>query len=150
MKLISVEKAILNIVSNISEIKKSEKVKLIDSLGRILSKSVNSKRNNPNQNVSAMDGFAVKKNNLKNRFKIIGEAKAGSPFNGKIKNDETVQIFTGAFVPKGANTVVIQENVSYVNDSEIMSLINLKSGQHIRKKGVDLKIGQIVAKKNTS
>ena len=146
--LISVNKAISDITSKILEIKKAEKINLKNSLGRILSKPVISKRNNPYQAVSAMDGFAVNKNNFNKKFKIIGEAKAGSPFKKTIKKNEAVQIFTGAFVPKGANTIIIQENVSYTNDNEFIALENIKRDQNIRKKGIDLKIGQIVAKEN--
>ncbi len=146
-KLISVKKAIFYIVSNISELKKREKVSLEKSLGRILFKSVISKRNNPSENVSAMDGYAVDSSNKKKRFKIIGESKAGTPFKGKVKKNETVQIFTGAFIPKGTDSVIIQENVSYIHNEINFSNI-LKRGQNIRKKGNDIKIGQIVAYEN--
>lgn len=146
--LISVNKAILNITSKIMEIKKFEKINLNNSLGRILSKPVISKRNNPYQAVSAMDGFAVNYNNINKKFKIMGESKAGSPFKKILKKNEAVQIFTGAFVPKGANTIIIQENISYICDREFITFQDLKKDQNIRKKGVDLKIGQIVANKN--
>ena len=57
--LLSVDKAISAIVKKILPLKKEEKIKLSDSLGRILSKNVISKRNNPSEDTSAMDGFAV-------------------------------------------------------------------------------------------
>ena len=143
--LISVKKAISNIVSKIPAIKKNEKVNLYECFGRILSKPVISKRNNPNEDVSAMDGFAINIKNMKNKFTIIGESKAGKPFKKTVKKNETVQIFTGAFLPKGTNSIVVQEDVRYINNKEIIVSKKLKKKQHIRKKGVDLKIGQIVA-----
>ena len=61
--LLSVDQAISAIVKKILPLKKEEKIKLSDSLGRILSKNVISKRNNPSEDTSAMDGFAI---NIKN------------------------------------------------------------------------------------
>ena len=108
--LLSVDQAISAIVKKILPLKKEEKIKLSDSLGRILSKNVISKRNNPSEDTSAMDGFAIHSKSITNEFKIIGESSAGNPFKGKVGKNETVQIFTGSFLPKGTDTVIIQEN----------------------------------------
>ena len=131
--LISVNKAILNITSKIMEIKKIEKINLNNSLGRILSKPVISKRNNPYQAVSAMDGFAVNYNNINKKFKIMGESKAGSPFKKILKKNEAVQIFTGAFVPKGANTIIIQR-IFHICDIEFITFQDLKKIKILEKK----------------
>ena len=93
--LLSVDQAISTLVKNILPLKNEEKIKLSDSLGRILSKNVISKRNNPSEDTSAMDGFAINSKNSTNKFKIIGESSAGNPFNGKVGKNEAVQIFTG-------------------------------------------------------
>ncbi len=147
--LLSVDKAISAIIKKIPLIKKEEKIKLSDSLGRILSKNVISKRNNPSEDTSAMDGFAINSLNSNNEFKIIGESSAGNPFKGKVGKHETVQIFTGSFLPKGTNTVIIQENVKILNSDIIINTKPFKKNQNVRKKGVDLKLGEIVAEKNT-
>ena len=147
--LLSVDQAISAIVKNISLSKKEEKIKLSDSLGRILSKNVISKRNNPSEDTSAMDGFAINSMNYSNEFKIIGESSAGNPFKGKVGKNETVQIFTGSFLPKGTNTVIIQENVKNINSDMITNTVLFEKNQNVRKRGVDLKLGQIVVKKDT-
>ena len=148
-ELLSVDQAISAIVKNISLSKKEEKIKLSDSLGRILSKNVISKRNNPSEDTSAMDGFAINSMNYTNEFKIIGESSAGNPFKGKVGKNETVQIFTGSFLPKGTNTVIIQENVKNINSDIITNTVLFEKNQNVRKRGIDLKLGQIVVKKNT-
>lgn len=147
--LLSVDKAISAIVKKISLLKKEEKIRLSDSLGRILSRNVTSQRNNPTEDTSAMDGFAINSINNNNEFKIIGEASAGNPFKGKVGKNETVQIFTGSFLPKGTNTVIIQENVKNVNSYAIINTVPFKKNQNVRKKGIDLKLGELVVKKNT-
>lgn len=147
--LLSVDKAISTIVKNISLLKKEEKIKLSDSLGRILSRNITSQRKNPTEDTSAMDGFAINSINNTNEFKIIGESSAGNPFKGKVGKNETVQIFTGSFLPKGTNTVIIQENVKNVNSDTIINTVTFKKNQNVRKKGIDLKLGELVVKKNT-
>ena len=87
--LLSVDQAISAIVKKILPLKKEEKIKLSDSLGRILSKNVISKRNNPSEDTSAMDGFAINIKNSTNEFKIIGESSAGNPFVDKVGKNET-------------------------------------------------------------
>ena len=68
-----------------------------------------------------MDGFAINSINNTNEFKIIGESSAGNPFKGKVRKNETVQIFTGSFLPKGTNTVIIQENVKNLSSDIIIN-----------------------------
>ena len=140
--LLSLDSAIEKIRSNF-EIVSSEDVFLQNALGRCLSKPVISKINNPRFNVSSMDGYAINYNdyiNLKSKNKsqnkefiqlnVIGEASAGKPFLKKIKSSETVRIFTGAKLPKGSDTVVIQEDVkksgvkNYIS-TNILSLIHI-------------------------
>ena len=147
--LLSVDQAISAIVKKILPLKKEEKIKLSDSLGRILSKNVISKRNNPSEDTSAMDGFAINIKNSTNEFKIIGESSAGNPFKGKVGKNETVQIFTGSFLPKGTNTVIIQENTKNLTPEIITNTVKFEKNQNVRKKGVDLKLGELVVKKNT-
>ena len=81
--LLPVDQAISSIVKKISILKKEEKIRLSDSLGRILSKNVISKRNNPSEDTSAMDGFAINSINSSNEFNIIGESSAGNPLKVK-------------------------------------------------------------------
>tara|TARA_E500000178_G_scaffold356142_1_gene431942 strand:- start:2218 stop:3435 length:1218 start_codon:yes stop_codon:yes gene_type:complete len=147
--LLSVDKAISDIIKKIPYAKSEEKVKLNDSLGRVISRDIISKRDNPSENTSAMDGFAINSKNTENEFKVIGESSAGKPYKYKVKKDEAVRIFTGSFLPKGTDTVIIQENINYFNKDLISSSKTFLKNQNVRKKGVDLRFNQIVVKKNT-
>ena len=132
-KLISLDAAIEYIKSNFTKIS-NEDIFLQNSLGRCLDKSIYSNIDNPKYDVSSMDGYAINHNdfielnsNVKNnskkiiKFKINGESSAGNPFEKKIKSFEAVRIFTGAKVPQGCDTVLIQENVQISNDQNCIS-----------------------------
>ena len=150
--LLSLDSAIEKIRSNFERIS-SEDVFLQNALGRCLSQPIISKINNPRFNVSSMDGYAVNYNdyiNLKNKnneknnqfihFNVIGEASAGKPFLKEIKSSEAVRIFTGAKLPKGSDSVIIQEDIKKSNVKNYISTnINVKKHQNIRKKGLDFK-----------
>lgn len=114
-----------------------------ESLNHILAEDVVSPSNVPNYNNSAMDGFAFKYSEGIKMIKIIGTAFAGKPFNGEIKASECVKIMTGAVIPNGADTVVMQEKT--VNKGEYINLLEApKAGSNIRLAGEDLKKGQHV------
>jgi molybdopterin molybdotransferase len=114
-----------------------------ESLNHILAEDVVSPSNVPNYNNSAMDGFAFKYSEGIKMIKIIGTAFAGKPFNGEIKASECVRIMTGAVIPNGADTVVMQEKT--VNKGEYINLLEApKAGSNIRLAGEDLKKGQHV------
>ena len=113
IKLLEVDKASNIIFKNIKPIKRQEKIKIENSIGRILLKTVKSKRNQPSLNLSSMDGFAVRKQDidkLPKKLDIIEEIKAGSQPQFDLKKNQASRIYTGAPIPKGSNKVIIQEN----------------------------------------
>jgi len=133
----------------------SEDVFLQDALGRCLAEPVISKLDNPKYNVSSMDGYAINyqkfiNNNDLTQLKIIGESAAGNPFKGKIGNNETVRIFTGAKIPDGCDTVIIQEDVNISPDKNYISTnVEIVKYQHVRIKGLDLKENKKIFSKGT-
>ena len=133
----------------------SEDVFLQDALGRCLAEPVISKLDNPKYNVSSMDGYAINyqkfiNNNDLTQLKIIGESAAGNPFKGKIGNNETVRIFTGAKIPDGCDTVIIQEDVNISPDKNFISTnVEIVKYQHVRIKGLDLKKNKKIFSKGT-
>ena len=99
----------------------------------------------PFENNSAMDGFALDQASCPGPWRLCGEAAAGSPFVGGLQRGEAVRIFTGAVVPDGADSVLIQENAKRQGD-QLFAEQPVALGAHIRAAGSDLSAGdQIVA-----
>ena len=120
-------------------------------------KPIISEIDNPKYDVSSMDGYAINykdyfdlRDSKIKKFKIVGESSAGLPYSKKINSLETVRIFTGAKLPKGSNTVIIQENVKVSKSgSYIIIDESPKKSQFVRKKGLDFKKNNIIFKEGT-
>lgn len=133
--------ALLRLIS-VTEI---EQVPLAEANGRVLTQPVSAVRDQPPFSASAMDGYAVKRDEveLHAMFQVIGEAAAGHRFEGRLKAGQAVRIFTGAPVPDGADFVVIQEDVDRKKDL-ITILDQPGASDNIRPRGGDFTIGQTV------
>ncbi len=142
----SVKDARLYIRQFLSPITKTETLPVMCSLGRVLAKDITSPSNVPNHDNSAMDGYAFKFIDANELLIVVGIAFAGKPFIGEVNAQECVKIMTGAVIPTGADTVVMQERVE-VNEKSIRINIAPKLGENIRPAGDDLKIGQVVLSK---
>lgn len=121
----------------------TETVSVRNSLGRVLAADIISPSNVPNHNNSAMDGFAFKYSDHLKTLKVIGTAFAGKAFSGVVNPGECVKIMTGAVIPTGADTVVMQERIAIKSD-RITLLDGPKQGLNVRLAGEDLKLGQTV------
>ena len=154
--LLSLDEAINKIKSNFQKIG-NEDIFLKDALGRCLAKPIISNVDNPKYDVSSMDGYAINykdyfdlRDSKIKKFKIVGESSAGLPYSKKINSLETVRIFTGAKLPKGSNTAIIQENVKVSKSgSYIIIDESPKKSQFVRKKGLDFKKNNIIFKEGT-
>lgn len=122
----------------------TEDVPLIEAAGRVLSRSVEARRDQPPFAASAMDGYAVAEATPGLSFTVVGESAAGSRYKGSISAGEAVRIFTGAPVPEGANIVVIQEDVDRDGD-RITITDRLGPGDNIRAHGNDFRKGDTVS-----
>ena len=119
----------------------TESVSLSKSAGRVLAKSAVATRNQPPFSASAMDGYAVLGPVVKGgQYTVKGEAAAGTSFKGSIQVDQAVRIFTGAPVPEGCDTVIIQEDITRFGDR--FTVTGDHHGSNIRPAGGDFKIGQ--------
>jgi len=99
-----------------------------------------------------MDGYAVRFADVEAapaRLKIIGMAPAGHGFQGSVKAGEAVRIFTGAPVPQGADTVVIQENTAAEAGHVSVNVAAQRLSQHIRRQGLDFAKGHSLLRKGT-
>jgi molybdopterin molybdotransferase len=122
-----------------------ERVSVRAALGRVLGEDVISPIDVPSHDNSAMDGYAVRAGDLladgPTRLKVVGTALAGQPFAGRCGPGETVRIMTGAVMPEGLDTVVIQEAVT-VDNGLVLVPPGQAPGQHRRLRGEDLAQGR--------
>ena len=120
----------------------SESVPLAAARGRILAASVVARRAQPPFAASAMDGYALRSADTPGRLRIIGESAAGHAYPGEISSGEAVRISTGAPMPAGADTVLIQEDARCEGDALVASAV--PSGRHVRAAGIDFASGAAV------
>jgi len=141
LSLISVEEALARVLDGVETVPPSE-VPIAEAHGRVLASPIVSLRTQPPADVSSMDGYAARGADLaaSASLKLIGESAAGRPFAGEVKAGETVRIFTGAIVPKGADTVVPQEDAKA--DVKTVILPASKTGSYVRKRGLDFVQGK--------
>lgn len=122
-----------------------ETVPLAQANGRVLAEPVAARRDQPPFSASAMDGYAVFDADAHPgaQLTVIGEAAAGHAYGGSIARGQALRIFTGAPVPKGADRVIIQEDVS--REGDVITLgETLDQGTHIRPKSGDFHEGQTI------
>ncbi|WP_353641754.1 gephyrin-like molybdotransferase Glp [Mesorhizobium sp. WSM2239] len=127
--------------------RETETVPLADAAGRVLAEPLKALRTQPPFDASAMDGYAVRAADVANvpvQLEIIGAAPAGRRFPGKVGPGQAVRIFTGAPMPKGADTIVIQENTSSVGENGVEVTEAVAAGHHIRSKGLDFAEGDLL------
>jgi molybdopterin molybdotransferase len=89
------------------------------ALGRVLAENILADRNYPPFNRSTRDGFAVRAADATvagTKLRIVGESRAGVPYNGVVESGTAVQTMTGAPMPRGANAIVMNEHVSVEGD----------------------------------
>lgn len=122
----------------------SETLPLPQLLGRVLASDIVSPINVPNQNVSAMDGYALPRAaKAGEQFDLVGESVAGKPFSGSLKTNQAIRIMTGAVVPDDGVTVVMQENTETVSGS-LNILHDTPERNNIRYRGEEVAQGQTV------
>jgi molybdopterin molybdotransferase len=140
-----VDKAREAILACLRPITEAEKIPTKEILGRVLAEDIVPRINVPAHDNSAMDGYAIRFSDVEKPLREIGTALAGKPFHGKLGAGECVRIMTGAVIPPGADTVVIQEVVKKQGERVIVPP-GQKKAQNVRYAGEDLKVGTAVLK----
>lgn len=125
------------------------KVSIAAAAGLILAEDVYALTDVPPFNQSSMDGYALNYEGWKqnNTLKIEGLAQAGLAEQSPLQIQNTCRIFTGAAVPPGADTVVMQEKVDIQNGKLIVKDPNLLAGQNVRIQGSEAKKGELALEK---
>jgi molybdopterin molybdotransferase len=138
-----VDKARQAILSCLSPLQEAQTVKVHDALGRVLAQEIVPQINVPAHDNTAMDGYAVRFSDLTptdTRLEELGTALAGRPFKGAVRPGQCVRVMTGAVMPEGTDTVVIQEIVKTEGKTVVIPP-GQKAKQNVRYAGEDLKVG---------
>ena len=136
---LSVAEALERVLTDVAKTP-AETVPIAQAMGRILAAPVVARLTQPPFNASAMDGYAVQSADLSGlpmRLAVVGQSAAGHHFPGRLEAGQAVRIFTGAPVPEGADTVVIQENTDTADGAVIIREGKTDSGLNIRPRGGD-------------
>jgi molybdopterin molybdotransferase len=149
--LLLVDEAIARIVAGVTSLA-MEEVSLDAAEGHTLAAPLSAKRTQPPFDASAMDGYAVRAADLITppaRLRLIGTAAAGAGFAGIVGTNETVRILTGAPVPAGADSVLIQENAEAADATTVIAKASVRRGQYVRPAGLDFKTGAALLSSGT-
>jgi molybdopterin molybdotransferase len=143
---LTVAEALQRIGETIRPFEGSETIVLGASLGRVLAGDIRSTMNVPAHTNSAMDGYAVSSSDLPmsgtRELRVVGTAWAGRPFSGTVNPGECARIMTGAILPVGTDTIVMQEQAE--RDGDVIRIgAGHKPGQHVRQAGEDLAVGEV-------
>ena len=142
-KLLPVDDARASILEGVKPVS-GELVSISEARGRVLQKNVMSNRDQPAFDCSAMDGYAVRARDVAAvpvSLNVIGEARAGGAFGGKLKSREAVRIYTGAPLPEGADAIVIQEDAEE-SDGRVTVAEPSAKGRFVRPRGFDFRRGE--------
>ena len=141
-----VEQARQLIKQFLSPVSDTETIKVQEAFHRTLAADVLSPMNVPPHDYSSMDGYAVRAADLGspgNKLKKIGSSFAGHGFEGTLGLGECVRIMTGATIPAGSDSVVMQEHAKADGDTIEFNATS-KKGQNIRLVGEDIQQGAVV------
>ncbi|WP_305465211.1 molybdopterin molybdotransferase MoeA [Photobacterium leiognathi] len=143
--LMPVETAINNILEQVSPLTKTSTVALADSMGLVLAQDILSPINVPPFANSAMDGYALRAEDLTNTDTLVlaGKSFAGIPFEGECQAGQCIRIMTGAEMPAGTDTVIMQEETA-VDGDNITFNIKPKANDNVRPIGDDVSLGETV------
>ena len=123
----------------------SELLPLLDAAGRWVAEPIIARRTQPAADLSSMDGYAIRFDDLPGPWRVVGESAAGHAFKGPIQSGEAARIFTGAAMPAGADSVLVQEEA--VRDGELLTLDGEgppRRGTSVRRKGLDFEKGAVL------
>jgi len=145
--MISVEEALARLLAPLMALP-PEQVSVADAVGRVLAEDVAARRTQPPFAVSAMDGYAVRADDVAKvpaSLLIVAEIPAGAGYGGTIGAGEAARIFTGAPLPAGADAIVIQEDTERDGD-RVTVKEGAPKGRYVRRAGLDFAEGDVLLK----
>ena len=151
MSLLPVPEAKARLLDRARPIERVETVPLREANGRVLAAPLTALLTQPPFDASAMDGYALRVEDAPNvgaELVVTGTAAAGHPFDGQVSRGQAVRIFTGAPVPAGADTILLQEDAELLSNGRIRTTFDVTGGRHIRPRGQDFVEGETVLPKD--
>lgn len=148
MALMPVAEALARVLADTAPLG-TEDIALSDAAGRVLADDLIALRTQPPADVSAMDGYALRADDIATApatLTVIGEVAAGHPFAGRVEKGQAARIFTGGVMPDGADTVVIQELTRRDGDKVTVEKPTAK-GRNVRYAGIDFKQSEVLLAK---
>lgn len=112
--------------------------------GRYVAVDLHARRTQPAADLSAMDGYAVRADDLAGPWTVVGESAAGHPFPGSLRPGEAARISTGALMPDGGGAVLLQENAARDGERLTLNGEGMPEARHIRRRGFDFADGDRV------
>ncbi|WP_067585950.1 molybdopterin molybdotransferase MoeA [Endozoicomonas ascidiicola] len=144
--LMRLEEALDILIRSVRPVTDIDNISLEDSLGRVLAQEVISPINVPSHDNSAMDGYALRLQDLQSNdtLPLAGQSLAGHPFKESMPAGSCIRIMTGASIPEGADTVIMQEQTKTVGSHIRFISKPEKTGNNIRHAGEDIPGGSLV------
>ncbi|MEJ2766074.1 bifunctional molybdopterin-guanine dinucleotide biosynthesis adaptor protein MobB/molybdopterin molybdotransferase MoeA [Photobacterium sp. MCCC 1A19761] len=143
--MLSVDESRTRILDQIVPVDATQTVSLKQALGQIVATDILSPVNVPQQTNSAMDGYAIRGDDLdREHYRVVAQVMAGHHYDQPLQAGEAVRIMTGAPVPEHADTVIMREQAAQEGDMVTFDLSQsrVKRGQNVRQAGEDLALGQ--------
>jgi molybdopterin molybdotransferase len=148
--MISVEEARARLLAPLQPLP-PEQISLAEGVGRVLAEDLAARRTQPPFAVSAMDGYAVRAEDVAQvpvTLRIIAEIPAGAGYDGTLGKGEAARIFTGAPLPQGADAIVIQEDTAR-RDDKVEVREGASKGRYVRRAGLDFAEGEVLLNAGT-
>ena len=142
--MLSVEEALARVRAAFQPLP-AETVSVAEALGRVLASDAASRVTQPPQDVSAMDGYAVRAADVAAvpvTLDVIAKIPAGGAFDGEIQPGQAARIFTGAPLPRGSDSIVIQEDTEASGD-QVSIKASAPHGNFVRPAGLDFRAGDV-------
>ncbi len=151
--MFSFEEARQRVLERVEPLAEREQLVVKDALGRILAADVQAPLDIPPLPNSARDGYALRAADLVShgsaRLQVVAEVPAGQYCDIEIKTGQAARIFTGAPMPPGADTVVMQEYVQRHDDVVEVPVNAVKAFDNVRPRGEDVATGDVVLERGT-
>lgn len=122
----------------------AETLPIADTIGRFAATDIVARRTQPARPLSAMDGYAIRFDDLPGPWEVIGESAAGASFPGSVAAGQATRIFTGAAMPAGTDCVLVQEEATRDGSRLLLSGEGPVRGGNVRRAGLDFREGDVL------